>query len=94
MNTDGFEATPEGECSPDPDILGRCNANLADLNRDFPDQFVDSGDTFEELLEGRQPETQNVMKWIVANYFVLSANLHALSLVASYPFDSVSLKLE
>jgi len=94
MNTDGFEAAPEGECSPDPDAIGRCNANLADLNRDFPDQFVTAGETFEKLLENRQPETQNVMKWIVDNYFVLSANLHALSLVASYPFDSVTIEKE
>jgi len=90
MNPDGFETTKEGECSPDANKLGRANANLKDLNRDFPDQFRDAAQTsFEKLLKNRQPETQNVMKWIKYNDFVLSANLHALAVVASYPFDSV-----
>jgi carboxypeptidase D len=94
MNTDGFEAAPEGSCSPNPSILGRRNANLVDLNRNFPDQFHTFGKHNSIDLEGRQPETQNVMKWIVSNYFVLSANLHALTVVASYPFDSVPLEVE
>jgi len=91
VNPDGFEASVEGECSPDAfNKVGRVNGNLKDLNRDFPDQFV----TKEASFEGRQPETVNIMKWVMSHYFVLSANLHALTVVASYPFDSVSLTKE
>lgn len=90
MNPDGFEAAIEGKCSPNPNKVGRRNGNDRDLNRDFPDQFrVPANQTFEELIRGRQPETIAVMKWIVEQPFVLSANLHGGSVVASYPYDSV-----
>ena len=68
---------------------GRENANMRDLNRDFHDQFRD-GQSQEDLLRGRQPETLAAMKWIVSNPFVLSANLHGGSVVASYPYDDIS----
>ena len=87
LNPDGFAAGKEGEC----DGMysggqGRENANHKDLNRDFPDQFRD-GHSMEDLVRGRQPETLAMMTWIVSNPFVLSANLHGGSVVASYPFD-------
>ena len=61
---------------------------MRDLNRDFHDQFRD-GQSQEDLLRGRQPETLAAMKWIVSNPFVLSANLHGGSVVASYPYDDI-----
>ena len=87
LNPDGFAAGREGECEGmGSGGRGRENANRKDLNRDFPDQFID-GNTQEELVRGRQPETLAAMTWIVSNPFVLSGNLHGGSVVASYPFD-------
>lgn len=61
---------------------GRENANGIDLNRNFPDQYRVTKDN-----EIQQPETSAVMKWILSEPFVLSANLHGGSLVANYPYD-------
>lgn len=61
---------------------GRENANGIDLNRNFPDQFRVTKDN-----EVQQPETTAVMRWILSEPFVLSANLHGGSLVANYPYD-------
>ena len=88
MNPDGFEFAKEGSCGymyQAHTKSGRNNANNVDLNRDFPDQFK-NWNTFE--LSKAQPETRNVMRWIYKNPFVLSANLHGGSVVASYPYDS------
>ena len=83
MNPDGFEAAKEGDCV---GVVGRPNANGVDLNRNFPDQFNDMA-TY-NLERDAQPETRAIINWIRNNRFVLSANLHGGSLVASYPFDS------
>lgn len=48
---------------------GRNNSNDFDLNRNFPDQFVN-------ITDPRQPETVAVMNWLKNIPFVLSANLH------------------
>lgn len=61
----------------------RYNANNVDLNRNFPDQFLDPNDT----PAGRQPETQHVMAWGASHRSSLSANLHGGSVVANYPYD-------
>ena len=89
LNPDGFAAGQEGDCgNMASGGRGRENANMRDLNRDFHDQFRD-GQSQEDLLRGRQPETLAAMKWIVSNPFVLSANLHGGSVVASYPYDDI-----
>ncbi|XP_021913626.1 carboxypeptidase D-like isoform X2 [Zootermopsis nevadensis] len=86
LNPDGYEASQEGLCDSKSRFEGRLNANGADLNRDFPDQF-DTKETSGNILDGRQNETVAVMTWIVSNPFVLSGNLHGGAVVASYPFD-------
>lgn len=83
MNPDGFTAAREGNCGSLRDYVGRNNAKGVDLNRDFPDQFGSPGKGPEDC----QPETQALMKWIVSEPFVLSANLHGGAIVASYPYD-------
>ena len=64
---------------------GRNNANDKDLNRNFPDQFL-NWNTYE--LQKAEPESRAIMRWIYKTPFVLSANLHGGSVVASYPYDS------
>ena len=87
MNPDGFARAEEGVCNG----VGRENAQGKDLNRDFPDQFNDADvllRTEEALAAGRAPETQAMIRWILDNPFVLSANLHGGAVVVSYPFDN------
>jgi carboxypeptidase D len=71
--------------NPDGTALGqRYNANGYDLNRNFPDQFVDAVNT----TDGRQPETANVMNWVLDRRPIVSLNYHGGALVANYPFDN------
>lgn len=72
MNPDGYEAAVEGVCSPNPEITGRANKNLVDLNRNFPDQFVLNDMKDPDFTKGREPESLNMMAWITLNPFVLS----------------------
>lgn len=62
----------------------RYNANNYDLNRNFPDQFIDPVNT----PDGRQIEVQHVMQWATEHSPDLSMNFHGGELVMNYPFDS------
>nr|CFW94241.1 Eka-PI kinase protein [Euperipatoides kanangrensis] len=77
MNPDGFENANKA-CN---GRFGRENANLVDLNRNFPDQFGGSNQVI-------QPEVQAIINWLKLIPFVLSANFHGGAMVASYPYDS------
>lgn len=77
MNPDGYEKSREGDRL---GTVGRNNSNNYDLNRNFPDQFV-------QVTDPPQPETIAVMSWLKNYPFVLSANLHGGSLVVNYPYD-------
>ncbi|MFN8239837.1 MAG: M14 family zinc carboxypeptidase [Bacteroidales bacterium] len=57
----------------------RANANGIDLNRNFPDPFY----------PGNVPEKENIdmIKFLRAHHFVLSANFHGGSEVVNYPWD-------
>ncbi|XP_037091577.1 carboxypeptidase D-like [Pollicipes pollicipes] len=87
LNPDGFEVAKPGDCVGSDKEAGRTNANGVDLNRNFPDQFRTRPLNRQTITTGRQPETMAAMTWIINKPFVLSANLHGGSLVASYPFD-------
>ncbi len=70
--------------NPDGFALGwRGNKNRIDLNRNFPDQFLDS----KEDLSRRQPETRALMEFTHQYPFVMSVNMHEGDLVVNYPFD-------
>ncbi|CAF3786452.1 unnamed protein product [Rotaria sordida] len=90
MNPDGFEKSIEGSCETKT-FETRGNLFSIDLNRDFPSQYqplkLMNNGTIGDLFYGRQRETIAVMKWILKENFVLSANLHGGALVASYPYD-------
>jgi len=94
MNPDGWKiATDAGGKDY---LLGRNNANDVDLNRDFPDLdkvIYDGAIDNNHLMKAAkldhriQPETESVIKMIMDNPFVLSANMHGGDLVANYPYD-------
>jgi carboxypeptidase D len=63
-------------------FLGRPNTNGVDLNRNFPTWNQLEIDT-NQLLQGREPETQALIRWILGNPFVLSINFHDGSTVVS-----------
>lgn len=73
--------------NPDGNTAGsRYNANGEDLNRNFPDWVDDPNNT----PEGREPETQAMMRFSDSMSFDLSANFHGGEVVVNYPYDSRS----
>merc|ERR1711936_925968 len=99
MNPDGWRiSTDNGK---NDFLVGRNNANNMDLNRDFPDldriaysneeqhqEYNNHLMDFVKHLDHKiQPETESVMKMIMENPFVISANMHGGDLVANYPYD-------
>ncbi len=73
MNPDGSE------------VPKRANANGVDLNRNFPD-FTTADNI--NTPDGREPETQAIMKWQKKRHFSLSANFHGGAVVVNYPWDT------
>lgn len=51
-----------------------------DLNRDFPDPFQRGSAGVAEPSGSEQPETLAMMHWIREGRFVVSANMHEVSL--------------
>ncbi|KAL8198996.1 UNVERIFIED_CONTAM: hypothetical protein K2H54_031412 [Gekko kuhli] len=88
LNPDGFARAAEGDCAGAGGSgqagtgSGRENARGKDLNRSFPDQFAAARPDLATV-----PEVRALMEWMRRNRFVLSANLHGGSVVASYPYD-------
>jgi len=99
MNPDGWRTSTDhgGQDF----LIGGTNANNVDLNRDFPDldRIVYSSEGTQREYNNHlmeyvkhldhkiQPETESVMKMIMENPFVISANMHGGDLVANYPYD-------
>jgi carboxypeptidase D len=82
---DGAEIWILPSMNPDGTELGqRYNADGYDLNRSFPDQFVDPVNS----PAGRPAEVGVVMTWTAGQTPTLSSNFHGGALVANYPFDS------
>lgn len=59
----------------------RYNANNVDLNRNYPDPFAST-------KAALQPENEQMIAYVSAHNFRLSANLHGGAEVMNYPWDS------
>ena len=62
----------------------RFNANNKDLNRNFPDRISDTNN----LLTGREAETQAMMRFASKRNITMSANFHGGTRVVNYPWDN------
>ena len=77
LNPDGFEGKNQNIWQP-----YRNNANGKDLNRDFPDQFLENKNN-----DHRQSETKAIIEWYNKKKVFLSLNMHSGAIVVNYPFD-------
>jgi hypothetical protein len=83
--------------NPDGFVAGtRENSKGYDLNRSFPEGSPPNN--FGNVLNGppmntagRPAEVKNIMQWMGANRFTLSANFHTGALVVNYPYDNDNL---
>lgn len=62
----------------------RFNANGRDLNRNFPDRINDTSNT----PNGREIETQAMMRFAASRNLTMSANFHGGARVVNYPWDN------
>ena len=62
----------------------RFNANNKDLNRNFPDRISDTNN----VLAGREAETQAMMRFASKRNITMSANFHGGTRVVNYPWDN------
>ncbi len=62
----------------------RFNANNKDLNRNFPDRISDTNN----VLTGREAETQVMMRFASKRNITMSANFHGGARVVNYPWDN------
>ena len=62
----------------------RNNANNKDLNRNFPDRISDTNN----ILTGRERETQAMMMFASNRNLTMSANFHGGAAVVNYPWDN------
>ncbi|MBK9333766.1 MAG: T9SS type A sorting domain-containing protein [Ignavibacteria bacterium] len=62
----------------------RFNANNKDLNRNFPDRISDTNN----VLTGREAETQAMMRFASKRNISMSANFHGGTRVVNYPWDN------
>jgi len=62
----------------------RFNANNKDLNRNFPDRISDTNN----VLTGREAETQAMMRFASKRNITMSANFHGGTRVVNYPWDN------
>ncbi len=65
------------------DGASRYNANMVDLNRNFPDP---TGDPHPDR-NAHQPETKAMMKWTDTTFITMAANFHGGAEVVNYPWD-------
>jgi hypothetical protein len=84
---DGMETWLCPISNPDGYVSGsRNNAHGVNLNRDFPDRFLDPVDD----PAGHEPETQAFMVFGYDHRFVMGANFHGGDQVVNYPWDAVT----
>uniref|UniRef100_A0A6P7F0D7 Carboxypeptidase D-like isoform X1 n=1 Tax=Diabrotica virgifera virgifera TaxID=50390 RepID=A0A6P7F0D7_DIAVI len=81
LNPDGFASAGSAVCEATTGRYVVVDGSKIDLNRDFPNYFMDSPDQEQAL------ETKAIIRLMNETKFILSAALHEGALVANYPYD-------